>query len=76
MFEELKPCPFCGSPAFEYPDGDMEGYSIMCSGKSGLMFGGKAENCPLNTFGYESQEASIRAWNMRASGNADEKDSP
>lgn len=63
--DEIKPCPFCGSPAFEYPDGDMEGYSIMCSGKHAL-FNGSEDRCPMNTFGYDSQEASIKAWNRRA----------
>lgn len=63
--DELKPCPFCGSPAFEYPDGDMEGHSIMCSGKHAL-FNGSEDRCPMNTFGYDSQEASIKAWNRRA----------
>ena len=62
---ELKPCPFCGSPAEEYPDGDMEGYSVMCSGKFSL-FDGEKSDCPLSTFGYKTQEASIEAWNRRA----------
>jgi len=65
--ERILPCPFCGSNAEEYPDGDMEGFSIMCSGdKPFVLFGGEKANCPLSTFGYETRKASIDSWNMRS----------
>ena len=55
--ETLLPCPFCGSPAEHYPDGDMEGYSIMCSHQKGP--------CNMWAFGYETPEEAERAWNTR-----------
>jgi hypothetical protein len=63
---ELLHCPFCGSTASHYPDGDMEGYSIMCNGDSGVLFGGEATDCPMRTFGYATAEAAEQAWNRRA----------
>lgn len=66
MSNELLPCPFCGSPAEEYPDGDMEGYSVMCSGKNKLVINDQVVPCPQYTFGYVMRETSIQAWNMRA----------
>lgn len=55
---ELKPCPFCGvKPWGMYPDGDMEGYSVVCEHEEG---------CPVWSFDYESDEAAIEAWNQRA----------
>jgi len=65
MSTELKPCPFCGSSAEAYPDGEMEGHTIMCSGKT-VLFGGEATNCPLATFGFATHEAAAAAWNRRA----------
>jgi hypothetical protein len=66
----LKPCPFCGSSAYHYPDGDMEGYSIMCSG-DGALFGGQADkHCPMRTFGYATADDAERAWNTRADAHA------
>jgi len=62
---ELKPCPFCGSSAERYPDGDMEGYSVMCSGDRFRLFGGDRHDCPMHTFGYSSQEEADMAWNRR-----------
>lgn len=54
----LLPCPFCGSPAEHYPDGDMEGYIIMCGNKNG--------DCNLQTFGFTTPEEAGKAWNTRA----------
>lgn len=51
-------CPFCGSPAEHYPDGDMEGYIIMCGNKNG--------DCNLQTFGFTTPEEAEKAWNTRA----------
>jgi hypothetical protein len=62
----LLPCPFCGADAEPYPDGDMEGHSIMCSGKHALFDGDKL-CCPVNTFGYATHEEAVAAWNRRAS---------
>ncbi|WP_172664669.1 Lar family restriction alleviation protein [Xenorhabdus bovienii] len=56
MTDKLKPCPFCGSEAHHYPDGDMEGYSIHCSNYS----------CVINTFGYLAAKEAEDAWNKRA----------
>ncbi len=61
----LLPCPFCGSAAEPYPDGDMEGHSIMCTGK-GALFGGERSDCPLNSFGYATREEAVAAWNRRS----------
>ena len=61
----LLPCPFCRSAAEFYPDGDMEGHSVMCSG-NGVLFGGTRLNCPMGTFGYASMEEAQSAWNTRA----------
>lgn len=61
---ELKPCPFCGSPAEHYPDGDMEGYQIMCSNDMG--------KCPMTTwFGWSTAEEAENNWNRRAGDEAD-----
>lgn len=54
----LLPCPFCGSPAEYYPDGDMEGYIIMCGNKNG--------DCNLQAFGFTTPEEAEKAWNTRA----------
>ncbi|QVP48657.1 DUF550 domain-containing protein [Salmonella enterica subsp. salamae] len=54
----LLPCPFCGSPAEHYPDGDMEGYIIMCGNKNG--------DCNLQAFGFTTREEAEKAWNTRA----------
>ncbi|HGB4612045.1 TPA: DUF551 domain-containing protein [Salmonella enterica subsp. enterica serovar Birkenhead] len=54
----LLPCPFCGSPAEHYPDGDMEGYIIMCGNKNG--------DCNLQAFGFATPEEAEKAWNTRA----------
>lgn len=65
MKDGLEPCPFCGADAMRYPDGDMEGYSVMCSGKHAL-FGATRECCPLaGSFGYATQEDADKAWNRR-----------
>ncbi|EEI2331083.1 DUF551 domain-containing protein [Salmonella enterica subsp. enterica serovar Muenchen] len=55
---DLLPCPFCGSPAEHYPDGDMEGYIIMCGNKNG--------DCNLQAFGFTTPEEAEKAWNTRA----------
>ena len=60
----LKPCPFCGSTAEVYADGDFEGYAVLCSGEN-TTFNGDNACCPIKTFGYESQEAASAAWNRR-----------
>lgn len=54
----LLPCPFCGSPAEHYPDGDMEGYSVMCGHKNG--------DCNSWIFGFATPEEAERSWNTRA----------
>ncbi|HFW2479131.1 TPA: Lar family restriction alleviation protein [Salmonella enterica subsp. enterica serovar Heidelberg] len=72
----LLPCPFCGSPAEHYPDGDMEGYIIMCGNKNG--------DCNLQAFGFATPEEAEKAWNTRAAllqgsqpvSNCDELSSP
>lgn len=63
--DELPRCPFCGSKAEPYPDGDMEGHSIMCTGK-GALFGGTAADCPMRTFGFATHEEAVAAWSRRA----------
>lgn len=56
--EKLKPCPFCGcEDLFFYPDGDMEGHTIM---------GNHFDGCFIGTFGYETEGDAINAWNQRA----------
>ncbi len=54
----LLPCPFCGSPAEHYPDGDMEGYSVMCGHKNG--------DCNSWIFGFATPEEAEKSWNNRA----------
>lgn len=54
----LLPCPFCGSPAEHYPDGDMEGYSVMCGHKNG--------DCDSWVFGFSTPEEAEKSWNTRA----------
>ena len=60
--DALKPCPFCGSSAAQYPDGDMEGHSIMCSGDR-LEIGA---SCPMTAFGYATEAEAAERWNLRA----------
>lgn len=55
----LLPCPFCGNEPTRYPDGDMEGYAVMCSADTGA--------CRMTTFGHASQAEADAAWNRRAS---------
>jgi hypothetical protein len=62
---ELLRCPFCGSRAEPYPDGDMEGHSIMCTG-DGALFGASKSHCPMTTFGYATHDDAAAAWNSRA----------
>ncbi|EEM2503783.1 TPA: hypothetical protein GND40_004111 [Salmonella enterica subsp. indica] len=72
----MLPCPFCGSPAEHYPDGDTEGYIIMCGNKNG--------DCNLQAFGFTTPEEAEKAWNTRAAllqggqpvSNRDELSSP
>lgn len=59
--DALKPCPFCGSSAAQYPDGDMEGHSIMCSGDR-LEIGA---SCPMTAFGYATEAEAAERWNLR-----------
>lgn len=72
MSEALKPCPFCGSKAEPYPDGDMEGFGIMCTGEHAL-FGGKRSACPIASFAYASHEEAVAAWNTRATPSPDKQ---
>lgn len=58
----LLPCPFCGSSAEFYTDGDMEGHSVMCSGDKAAA----DDPCPLHTFGFSSMTDAQAAWNRRA----------
>lgn len=66
--DELKPCPFCGSAAMPlFEDGDMEGYSIVCSSDGNpLAMDSPAHRCPMATFGYKEPKDAIAAWNRRA----------
>jgi hypothetical protein len=58
--QELKPCPFCGSDAVHYAEGEQEGYYILCSGNKndGLI-------CHLHIFGWDKRQDSVDAWNRR-----------
>lgn len=63
---EVMPCPFCGSPANDFnPDGDMEGYTISCSGKHAI-FNADESCCPMHSFSYSTYEDALAAWNRRA----------
>jgi hypothetical protein len=54
----LMPCPFCGSPAEHYPDGEEEGYDVMCSSTT--------KDCRFNVFGSSTREEAEALWNRRA----------
>lgn len=56
----LQNCPHCASAALVYPDGDMEGYRVMCSGDKDLQ-----NQCPSGVFGYPTQLEADDAWNKR-----------
>ncbi|MRW85373.1 hypothetical protein GJ698_14905 [Pseudoduganella sp. FT26W] len=58
MSSRLKPCPFCGSPAEHYPDGEMEGYDVMCSSTT--------SDCKFNVFGSRTPAQAEALWNRRA----------
>jgi len=66
----LKACPFCAAEAERYPDGDMEGYSVMCSGwvknEEWSLKDNTRHVCPMGIFGYKSQEDADASWNTRA----------
>jgi hypothetical protein len=65
--DQLKPCPFCGAPADDFnPDGEMEGYSIRCSGRMAI-FNADESCCPMHTFSYKNEQDARDAWNRRAS---------
>lgn len=65
MPNELLPCPHCGSEAHVYPDGDMEGYSVSCSGKVNGIWGNDETCCAKNSFAYTTQAEANAAWNTR-----------
>lgn len=65
MTTTLLPCPFCGAAAEEYPDGDMEGYSVGCSGYVRGIWGNTRTSCASHTFAYTTQEEANAAWNTR-----------
>lgn len=58
MTEKMKPCPFCGSPAELYPDGEQEGHFVMCSGAGAP--------CHLQAFAHTTEADAVAAWNRRA----------
>ena len=52
---DLKPCPFCGSDEIYITWYEQnKKYSIGCN------------NCPVDMFGYETDEEAAKAWNKRA----------
>ena len=56
--DNLKPCPFCGTTElYEYPDGDMEGHSVMGDHDPDCLFG--------VFFGHTTWEEAVTAWNKR-----------
>jgi hypothetical protein len=66
MSTELLPCPFCGAPAEDFnPDGDMEGYTIRCSGK-GAIFGADSSCCPIASFSFPDHSEACKSWNTRS----------
>lgn len=57
MQSELKPCPMCAGSADVLEDIDWPpdvAWSIFCT------------ECDVSTGGYESEDAAIAAWNLRA----------
>lgn len=61
MERNLKTCPFCGSDGEHYPDGEEEGYVILCSRNRDAN-----SSCPLGRFGFDTAEEAEAAWNQRA----------
>ena len=75
--QALRPCPFCGSSAHLYPDGDMEGHAVLCSGDQlvdgrYILFGATRLHCPLSAFGFATEADAITAWNQRAAPSREE----
>lgn len=54
-------CPFCGSDGMHCPDGDLEGYTILCSGNRD-----PEHKCKSANFGYAAPADAIQAWNTRS----------
>jgi len=58
MDNELKPCPFCGSPAKMESDEEEWGFAVSCSNT----------DCPVDatTYARSTAEEATEAWNTRA----------
>jgi len=70
--DELKPCPFCGSPA------ELDDYSIydrwgrVGVRQSQIYIRCSNQDCPVRpeTWGYKRKGWAIRGWNKRVDGDA------
>lgn len=61
MENKLKPCPFCGTPAWPvdaavYEDEETKDWNVMCSDR---------QACCFTLYGLKDRDSAIRAWNTR-----------
>lgn len=61
MFDELKPCPFCGSRAYLYADSGICVVCPTCGARSKAL----CDAMTLNGMAGNATEAVIKAWNRR-----------